>query len=283
VSTSPTSPTSPAFGGAHAFGSGPPRARPKIAQAIIDDIRASIASGELELGSRLPNERELARHFGVSQPTVREAVRALDAMGLVEVKHGSGVFVAANVHDFVFTTLNMLLQVQQVGVFDVLQIREVLGEYSAARAATEASEGAVATIAAAEELCRAADSVEATAQAVIAFQAACSAAARNPLLFALETFLIKITMQLQVMAEGGRGPAFWKAQTDRFDEHRTQLLERIRAHDEQGAVAAMKAYLGEQRAWFSADAQMSTVSLSDPHLVRAINEILIDVPHYPMA
>lgn len=276
------SPTSPAFGAASEFGFGPARARPKIAQAIIDDIRGSIASGELELGSRLPNERDLARHFGVSQPTVREAIRALDAMGLVEVKHGSGAFVAANVHDFVFTTLNMLLQVQRVGVFDALQIREVLGVYSAARAATEASDEAVATIAGAEEQCRVADSVEAMAQAVIAFQAACSAASRNPLLFALETFLIKIMMQLQVMAEGGRGPAFWKAQTERFAQHRTQLLDRIRAHDELGAVSAMKAYLEEQRAWFSADAQMSTVSLSDPHMVRAINEILIDVPHYPM-
>lgn len=254
--------------------------RPKVAEAIITEIRSAIASGQLPLGSRLPNEKELARNFGVSQPTIREAVRALDAMGLIEVRHGSGAFVADNVNDYVYSTLHTLMQMQRVGVFEVLEVRELLGMHSAAQAAIHASDEDLAAMERLEEQCRLADTVVGMAQAVISFQAACSAAAHKPLMFGIETFLIKILMQLELMAEGNRGADFWRDQTARFVVHRATLLARIKDRDPDGASAAMRAYLAEQREWFAADPMLSTVKLSDPDLLGAINEILLDVPSY---
>ena len=63
----------------------------KIARMISD----LIASGEFVPGQRLPGERELARQLGVSRPSVREALIALEVEGKVEVRVGSGVFVSA--------------------------------------------------------------------------------------------------------------------------------------------------------------------------------------------
>ncbi len=62
---------------------------------IADQIRALVASGEFISGNRLPAERELAKRFGVSRPSIREALIALEVEGYVEVRPGSGIVVTA--------------------------------------------------------------------------------------------------------------------------------------------------------------------------------------------
>jgi GntR family transcriptional regulator len=60
---------------------------------IAAELRAAIESGELTAGQKLPSERDLAARYGTARNTAREAIRLLDAAGLVDVEHGSGVFV----------------------------------------------------------------------------------------------------------------------------------------------------------------------------------------------
>ncbi len=62
----------------------------KLSNAIIDQI----LSGSLAPGQRLPSERELARAFGVSRPSLREALGALQTLGVVETRHGSGSWIS---------------------------------------------------------------------------------------------------------------------------------------------------------------------------------------------
>jgi DNA-binding FadR family transcriptional regulator len=64
----------------------------KISRAVVEQIR----SGLIAPGQRLPSERELATAFGVSRPSLREALGALQMVGLVETRHGAGSWVAAN-------------------------------------------------------------------------------------------------------------------------------------------------------------------------------------------
>lgn len=78
------------MGGVH-YG---PIARVRLHDEIAEKIRALIAQGRLRTGDRLPSERDLAQSFGVSRPAVREAVRTLEATGMVRVEHGVGVTVA---------------------------------------------------------------------------------------------------------------------------------------------------------------------------------------------
>jgi DNA-binding FadR family transcriptional regulator len=66
-------------------------------ERIAEKLRAKIASGIYPIGRQLPSERDLAQHFKVSRPTVREATITLQLAGLVEVRHGSGVHVIATV------------------------------------------------------------------------------------------------------------------------------------------------------------------------------------------
>jgi len=67
----------------------------KLYQRVANAITTAIEEGQYTPGSRLPGERELAEDFSVSRPTVREAMIALEIRGLVEARHGSGVYVIA--------------------------------------------------------------------------------------------------------------------------------------------------------------------------------------------
>ena len=60
---------------------------------VADQIRTLIENGEFAVGERLPGERELAEKLGVSRPTIREALIALEVEGLVHIRMGSGIYV----------------------------------------------------------------------------------------------------------------------------------------------------------------------------------------------
>lgn len=107
----------------------------KIVQAIMEDI----ATGHYPVGSRLPAERELTDRFGVSRPTIREAMIALEMQGLVESRKGSGVYVLAGPNE----------QGQQeldIGAFEITEARRLLEGEVAAVAATEISDAQLAEL-----------------------------------------------------------------------------------------------------------------------------------------
>ena len=70
----------------------------RLYRQIADQLRALIAGGEFAAGARLPAERDLSKQLGVSRPSVREALIALEVEGWVEVRTGSGVYVLDRSH-----------------------------------------------------------------------------------------------------------------------------------------------------------------------------------------
>jgi DNA-binding FadR family transcriptional regulator len=118
----------------------------RLYRQIADQIRALIGSGEFPAGARLPPERDLARQLGVSRPSVREALIALEVEGLVEVRIGSGIYVLGgkprNVRaDGGVTAL--------AGPFELLRARFVIEGECAAMAAKNAKKAQVTAIEAA--------------------------------------------------------------------------------------------------------------------------------------
>lgn len=74
---------------------GPPAtaARARVSDRVVDELRAFIHSNGLAPGSKLPGERLLVEAFGVSRSSLREAIRVLATLGVLEAKHGDGVYV----------------------------------------------------------------------------------------------------------------------------------------------------------------------------------------------
>src|SRR3982074_557517 len=96
--------------------------RGRVADQIFRDLRNQIVIGALPRGSKLPTERELAEKYRVSGPTVREAIRGLTAMGLADVRHGSGAYVTAATESLIAMSLGTVIQLQGLGATDVMSI-----------------------------------------------------------------------------------------------------------------------------------------------------------------
>jgi GntR family transcriptional repressor for pyruvate dehydrogenase complex len=94
----------------------------KVADLVADRILELIRSHELQPGARLPSERDLAARLAVSRPSLREALRELQAQGQIEIRHGSGVFVA----DVAARQLRYRLAEQEIGLRELFDMREVL-------------------------------------------------------------------------------------------------------------------------------------------------------------
>jgi GntR family transcriptional repressor for pyruvate dehydrogenase complex len=100
----------------------------RISELIVDQVRTLIHEGKLVPRDRLPSEREMCEQFGVSRVTVREALRVLEANGLVEIRVGAhgGAFVTQPTSDQVGAGIVDLLTLSSITASDVTEVRMVL-------------------------------------------------------------------------------------------------------------------------------------------------------------
>lgn len=110
----------------------------KISAQIAEQIRNSIMSGEFVPGDRLPPERELAEMFGVSRPSVREALNILGASGLVEALQGGGTTVKSLMEQGSGNSLSDMIRVEQERALDVIEVRKCMESWTAYFAAKRA-------------------------------------------------------------------------------------------------------------------------------------------------
>src|ERR1700735_3182305 len=102
----------------------------KLYRQVADSIMASIKSGDFKPGARLPSERDLAASFKVSRPTIREAMIALEIRGLVESRHGSGIYVTDH------PPAQIGADDLDIGAFELTEARRLFEGEAAALAAT---------------------------------------------------------------------------------------------------------------------------------------------------
>jgi GntR family transcriptional regulator, transcriptional repressor for pyruvate dehydrogenase complex len=110
----------------------------KVSTQIAEQIRSSILAGEFTPGDKLPPERELAEMFGVSRPSVREALNVLASSGLVMSYQGGGTVVMSLVETTASNPLSELIRVQQDRALDVIEVRKSMESWTAWYAAQRA-------------------------------------------------------------------------------------------------------------------------------------------------
>lgn len=111
----------------------------RVSEDIIEQVRDLITSGRLNPGDRLPAERELAGTFGVSRSAVREAIRVLETLGVLQARPGEGTFVASSpgerANDPISSSLYQAWSMQR----KLFEVREVIEPDLAALAARRAT------------------------------------------------------------------------------------------------------------------------------------------------
>ncbi len=108
----------------------------KTYRTVLSYIKDMIRSGRLAVGDRLPTERCLSSQLSISRNTVRDAMRILESMGIVESRQGSGNYLAARMDQYLSESLQFLLLLSQLSYLEINQLRRAV-ELEACRLATE--------------------------------------------------------------------------------------------------------------------------------------------------
>lgn len=111
----------------------------RIYEEIVRQIKTMIAEGRLASGDRLPPERELAEKFVVSRTSVREALRSLESLGLVEIRAGEGTFIREPSIDRLVEPLALVMASQREALADLFEARRLLEPAIAGLAARRAT------------------------------------------------------------------------------------------------------------------------------------------------
>src|SRR5262245_46982492 len=107
-----------------------------VTSKAIESIRAMISSGELSPGERLPPEHELADRLGVSRGSLREAVRALTQINVLDVRRGDGTYVTSLAPSELLSGMVFAIELlQSQGLEEVIEVRRLLLPPAAALAA----------------------------------------------------------------------------------------------------------------------------------------------------
>ena len=210
-----------------------PRLSDKVAEMMLD----TILSRRLAVGDRLPSERELGEQFGVSRTVVREAVRALVAKGVIEVRSGSGLRVDAVDAAVVSKSMSLFMHGGGIEFEKVYEVRTVLEVHIAGLAAERASDDDIARLREVHErMQREAGDVAAAARDDLEFHRVIARATHNELFLMLMDSIG--TSLIDIRRENlGSGAA-----PETLGQHE-RILERITAHDVDGARTAMSAHL----------------------------------------
>jgi DNA-binding FadR family transcriptional regulator len=212
----------------------------RLYRQIADQIRKLIASGEFPAGSRLPPERDLAKELGVSRPSVREALIALEVERLVEVRIGSGIYVLAQ--DGLNQGDREAAAQAEAGPFELLRARYVIESECAALAAKSAKKAQVRGVEEAlDQMQRELGDEKQPLSGDRLFHLRIAEATGNGALVAVVKMLWEersgpLYKQLEHHYDS---PALWTAA---MTEHRA-VLKAIAAHDAEGARAAMQRHL----------------------------------------
>lgn len=217
------------------------RDRTRAADQVLGDLRSQILSGQLARGTRLPSERDLAAHYDVSQPTVREAMRALSAMSLVEIRHGSGTYVVAETSKLLSSAMTAVVQLEHVDLPAILEVSEALYVKSVRLAAGHTTDAELATLREAADRCSPGADDSDLLEGLADFLKALAAVSHNPLLISLSDFLIDTLIALAREA-ARRSPSVSRRIAGQLSTERAAIIAALQSKDGPAAEAAVLTY-----------------------------------------
>ncbi|PJJ70843.1 DNA-binding FadR family transcriptional regulator [Diaminobutyricimonas aerilata] len=211
----------------------------------LDGLRQMISSGELSPGQRFPPEAELCSRLKVSRSSLREAVRILDTLGAIDVRHGSGTYVsrldpADIVRGFSITVDLLPLE----GLLQLFEVRRVLEGHAAGQAAARAPEGLVEQLRELAARMEATDDPDEVSRLDYEFHQSICAAAGNPTITSLMSVFRARGRRYRIL-RGGEGDPVKHAS----DAGHRAIVDAIERQDPAAASVAASAHVAQTAHW----------------------------------
>ncbi|GES26314.1 transcriptional regulator [Acrocarpospora pleiomorpha] len=215
-------------------------AAPQRESLVVDIARqllSQLLDGHLRPGTRLPSERQLSESLGVGRSTVREALKALDVLGIIEVRQGDGTYLTRGTSSLLPSAIEWGLMLGQPQVLDLIEARRHIEVIIAELAAERANAEDVAELRTHLAEMRAAPDAAAFVEADIAFHLALANAAGNSV---LSDILGSIRSLLRVWIRRAIHEA---GETQTTIAEHAAVLAAVERHSPSAAGAAMRGHM----------------------------------------
>ena len=222
-----------------------PIGRKSMAEQVVQRILDLVKGGHLVAGERLPAERELAVQLDVSRPTIREALRALSILGVLEIRHGGGVYVTSLDEDDLLSPLDFYVSLNADNLAELFDARMSYDAMIAGLAVERLSDGDI------EQLQRLVDAQRAEPENADLFHD--TDAEFHKIIFEASgnAFLCRVGKLLMALGETGRR-AFLESTATRLRsiaDHEV-IVAALRARDHASAQQAVRQHMiNVRKAW----------------------------------
>jgi GntR family transcriptional repressor for pyruvate dehydrogenase complex len=218
-----------------------------VTDEAIEKIKGMIVSGALQPGQRLPKEADLATDLGLSRNSLREAVKALSLMNILDVRQGDGTYVTSLESPLLLEALSFIVDFHRDDqVLEFLAVRRILEPAAAAMAARTASAEQLAELRVVLDSAGPADGIDKLIAADMEFHRRITLATGNRVLCSLLEGLSTPTMRARV----------WRGLTEPAALERTlaehaAILEALEAGDAEAARAWSTVHIANVERWLA--------------------------------
>lgn len=222
-----------------------PVAKTSVTQRAIEEIKNKITSGVLTPGERLPTERDLAVDLGLSRSSMREAIRALTVMGVLEARHGAGIYVTKLEPRDLLETFGAVAEISRgETLLHLVQVRKILEPAAAAAAAARITEAGLASLRAEMAAMERGATAEEIVEHDLEFHRIITESAGNPVLGAILSGLNSRTFRARVWRGYREDGVFPRT----FHEHNS-IYRALVERDPDGARIAAAVHISAVEEW----------------------------------
>lgn len=220
--------------------------------AVTDDaistIKAMIVSGELKPGQKLPPEKELSDTLGLSRNSLREAVKSLEIIRVLDVRRGDGTYVTSLEPRLLLEAMAFVVDLHQdQSIIEIFDVRRVLEPHAASLAATRITDEQLGRLRTSLDAVALTTSVEDLVAHDLEFHQLISEAGGNSYLSSLLDAMSGETVRARI----------WRGITEEGSSARTlsehaAILQALQNHDPEMARAALTLHIGGIESWIRA-------------------------------
>lgn len=209
----------------------------RIYEIVMEQIKDIVKKGELKSGDKLPSERDLCERLQVSRTSVREALKSLQMIGLIESKHGGGNYINGNFENSLFEPLSIMFLLLGSKSEDVLELRKMIEPQTAALAAEKITKEQLAELKEIMDELNSTSDVEACVSLDKKFHYKIAQASGNLL---ISTIMFSVSSLIEKYIENSNvytsNEALVKAQHE-------EIFEALEANDSAAAMTIVKKHL----------------------------------------
>jgi GntR family transcriptional repressor for pyruvate dehydrogenase complex len=216
-----------------------------VTEEAISTIKAMIVSGELKPGQRLPPEKELSDRLGLSRNSLREAVKSLEIIRVLDVRRGDGTYVTSLEPHLLLEAMSFVVDLHQdSSVIEIFEVRRVLEPHAAGIAATRITDEQLAELATSLASVTDATPVEQLVAHDLEFHRLISEAGGNAYLSSLLDSMSSATIRARIW----RGITEDDATARTLSEH-SAILAALTSRDPELTRATVTVHVGGIEAW----------------------------------